>query len=217
MPQSDPYTVGFITGILKKLRPASILEIGVGMGKYGLIIREQLEVACGRLHPKDWVIRIDGIEAFEDYHNPIHDWAYNKIWWVDIRELLPKLNESYDVFLATDVIEHLTKEEGQNVLHWALVHAKYSVITTPRYYWAQEAMFGNPYEQHRSLWRPRDFPGQYRQCWVLGPQLIVLLSNYPFSHGLSRHRFALRLGIHLLKSFTPSFLLGLRSKRSIRI
>jgi hypothetical protein len=217
MPQSDPFAIGIVTWILEELSPTSILEIGVGMGKYGLIIREQLEVARGRLHPTDWIIRIDGIEAFPDYHNPIHDWVYNKIWWGDALELLPKLADSYDVFLAVDVIEHLIKEEGQKVLRWALDHTKYSVISTPRYYWTQEAMFGNLYEQHRSLWRPRDFPGQYRQCWVLGPQLIVLLSNYPFSHGLSRHRFALRLGIHLLKSFTPSFLLGLRSKRSIRI
>ncbi len=216
MPQSNPYTIGAIIEILDRLNPESVLELGVGMGKYGFIIREQLEVAKGRLAPETWVLKVDGIEACREYHNPVHDWAYNHIWWDDARTLLPRLDAEYDIFLAVDVIEHVTKREGLDILNWALKRARFSVISTPRYFWAQDDMFGNRFEEHHSLWSPLDFPGTCRQTWSIGTQLIVLSSLHsipPILRGVSLQK---HLVVMALKTFVPTSLLGWRSTRGKR-
>jgi hypothetical protein len=43
------------------------MEIGVGFGKYGLLLREYLEIwGEGEVY-EDWLRKIDGIEIFEAY------------------------------------------------------------------------------------------------------------------------------------------------------
>lgn len=109
------------------LQPASILDVGVGMGQYGFLARMNLENenlfivngANAIQRPKDgWKVRIDGIEAFKTYRTPIHDYTYNHIYWDDALDTLPKINgNEYELVLAIDVLEHLTTEQGITFLN----------------------------------------------------------------------------------------------------
>jgi hypothetical protein len=49
------------------ISPTSVLDIGIGFGKWGFLLREYLEVCQGRYQKSEWCIKIDGIEIFEPY------------------------------------------------------------------------------------------------------------------------------------------------------
>jgi len=72
MPTSHLYQVIDIMELILFTSPESILDVGVGFGKYGFLSREYLELWDGRGKYCDWKIRIDGIEAYKDYITPVH-------------------------------------------------------------------------------------------------------------------------------------------------
>lgn len=138
-------------------RPQSILDVGVGFGKYGVMIRDALELPLERYHKHQWKIRIDGIEAFPEYKNPIHEFVYNQVFYVDIRAVVNQLPK-YDVILLIDVLEHFTKEEGLSLIRELLARTnKFVLISTPLYPAPQHKYLGNEYEEHKSRWTLTDF------------------------------------------------------------
>ena len=63
--------------------------------------------------------------------------------------------ESFDAVIAVEVLEHLTKEEGPELLRRMEKWARQKVIiTTPNGYLWQNPYEGNPLQEHRSGWSP---------------------------------------------------------------
>jgi hypothetical protein len=56
--------------LIVNINPNSVLDIGTGFGKYGLLCREYLELWDGRQNYDKFLRRIDGVEAFESYITP---------------------------------------------------------------------------------------------------------------------------------------------------
>ena len=157
MPTSWFQAIPDILSLLQREQPRSILDIGVGFGKYGLLIRDILEIPFERYNKQQWICQIDGVEAFEGYKNPIHDYVYNKVFYDDIRNIIHQL-PNYDVILLIDVIEHFEKEEGYRLINKLLEHTNKSlIISTPLYPAKQQDYNGNYYEQQKSRWFITDF------------------------------------------------------------
>jgi hypothetical protein len=159
--------------------PSSILDVGVGFGKYGVLIRENLEVPYERYYKEQWLIRLDGVEAFVQYRNPIHDYVYNQVFYGDILQIHRQLDK-YDCVLLIDVLEHFSKEEGHQVLKILLDHTnKALIVSTPLYPAHQKEYLGNTFEEHKSRWEKEDFHNYKCDYWVQhildnGAQFIIL-------------------------------------------
>jgi len=157
MPLSFVQAIPVVIEQVAHLKPDSILDVGIGFGKYGLLLREVLELPYERYAQSQWKVKIDGVEAFEGYRNPIHEFAYNRVFYGRIEEILPFLGQ-YDVLLLIDVLEHFEKEEGKKLLRDLLLHARKSLlVSTPRFPALQGAYLGNAFETHRSRWHILDF------------------------------------------------------------
>jgi len=162
MPSSRPNTIPTVVHLIRQLRPSSILDVGVGFGKWGHLFREYTDIIeseseLGRYAKQNWRVRIDGIEGFPDYITDMHRFLYNNLYIGNAIELLPSL-PTYDVIFMGDIIEHFEKTEGLKFLGTALQKARRAlIITTPRHETGQEALCGNELERHRSLWAPGDF------------------------------------------------------------
>jgi hypothetical protein len=155
---SDASNVPFVAMELQRLNPRSILDVGVGFGKWGIVAREYLEAWQGRFRREEWKVRIEGIEIFDDYRNPVWDAAYDKIHIGDANRLVPALGQ-FDVGLICDVIEHIDKSTGRELLNQLLGHCRTVIVTTPISFWPQEEEHGNPHQKHLCLWRSEDFDG----------------------------------------------------------
>ena len=150
MPLSFVQAIPVVIEQVAHLKPSSILDVGIGFGKYGVLLREALELPYERYAKSQWKVTIDGVEAFEGYRNPIHEFAYNRVFYGRIEDILPSLDQ-YDVILLIDVLEHFEKEEGRKLLRDLLLHARKSLlVATPRFPALQGAYLGNAFETHRS-------------------------------------------------------------------
>jgi hypothetical protein len=187
MPSSRPHTIPSVIHLLRQLKPCSILDVGVGFGKWGHLFREYTDINAAERDPsryerKNWRVRIDGIEGHAPYLTEMHRYLYDHIYIGDARDLLPTLPE-YDLIFLGDIIEHLEKEAGRGLLGSAVEKARMAVlVSTPRFETGQCDLCGNDLERHRSLWTVRDFKrfAGARVQTVGGDTLLAVLPK----HGL---------------------------------
>lgn len=159
MPSSASETIPYEVEFIRKNRPnlASVLDVGIGFGKGAFLIREYFDVKENHLYqPKDWKIKIVGVDIYEGYLSELQKILYNKIIIGDIFEVLPKLG-SFDLAILGDIIEHFTKEDGLKLLRELFKHVEDIVIMTPKGFLAHPAKDENKYEEHKSGWIIDDF------------------------------------------------------------
>jgi hypothetical protein len=140
---------------ITKIQPKTMLDVGVGFGKWGFLSREYLDISAGRYARADWQLRIEGVEAFPEYATPLYSYVYDQVHYGDVRELIDSLPD-YDLVIIGDVIEHFTKKEGRELLNKLRTKTRYVLLSSPTVFFQQE-MFGNEYETHRSFWMVHDF------------------------------------------------------------
>jgi len=158
MPSSRFDLIPLVLDLVTAWKPKSILDCGIGYGKYGALFREYLDIWDVSKPYDERKVRIYGVEVFERYDNPIWQ-VYDKIFTQDILTILPLLSDlgKFDLLFLGDVIEHFTKEEGKRIL--TEIEYDKLIVITPEVVSQQGAVYDNPYEIHKSSWTIDDFPG----------------------------------------------------------
>jgi len=159
VPTSSPSVIPIMLEQMKRAcgSPEAILDIGIGFGKWGFLIRETFEAGPHqRWQRKDWRIKIDGIEVFEKYVGPHQRSVYDKIHIGNAFEVIDGLGQ-FDFVVLGDVLEHFTKKQGHELLGKIAKHTKRILISTPLGYMGGGHKQENKYEVHKSGWRAKDF------------------------------------------------------------
>lgn len=152
----------------------TVLDLGCGEGRIMQIIKSN-----------DW--KITGI----DIHRPTVKKAkdsgtYREVIYGDLVkqcEKLVKNKKKYDLVFCSQVIEHITKDEGNRILDLSEKLAKRRIyFGTPRGFMVQPEVFigENPYQYHKSGWEIEEF--KKRKYKVYGVGLNVSWSE----NGLAR-------------------------------
>ncbi len=158
MPTSHFHQLNEIVELIVLTDPKSVLDVGVGFGKYGLLAREYLDVwGRGREVYGDWKRRIDGIEAFRGYLTPLHDFIYDNVYVGNAIDVLPTLQSNYDLILLVDVLEHLEYRDGVKLLEACEARGKNIIVSTPKDIGPEVVTFDNPFETHRFQWKKSHF------------------------------------------------------------
>jgi hypothetical protein len=195
---SDASNLPFVATELQRLNPKSILDVGVGFGKWGVVAREYLEAWQGRFRREEWQVRIEGIEIFEDYRNPVWEAVYDRIHIGDALSLVETLGH-FDVAIICDVIEHIDKPTGRELLHRLLNSCDTVILTTPLSFWPQQEEHGNVHEKHVSLWQPEDFQEFSGRTVELGATFAAVISQPGADHQKLRLQKRLdHVGVRLL-------------------
>lgn len=145
MPSSFVDSVPPIMKYIIDLAPARIVDVGPGWGKYGLMCREYL--------PE--LVQLDAVEVSEG-RLPTQDEIYNQVFVGDVRERSANFWDGYDLVLIIDVIEHMEKEAGLQLLSDILNAGASVLVSTPKQ-WMEQHDERNPYEAHVSHWKWNDF------------------------------------------------------------
>ena len=146
MPSCRPEVIPAILYKSMGFRPRTILDVGAGCGKWGCLLYEYLSYWCS-IEPE-----IDAVEPFAAYRTPA--WGfYRNVYEQDVLDVVGLLDK-YDLVLMIDVIEHLEKEKGNEVL---VAVKNHYLVSTPAYWSPQGASFGNERERHVSRWYAEDF------------------------------------------------------------
>lgn len=125
--------------------------------------RSVLDVGCGFNSPVQQLFRrpkvLVGVDGFGDAIKKarakcIHD-DYREYDVRRINEIFPQ--KSFDCVLASDLIEHLTKEDGFKLIYrMERIAIRKVIIYTPNGFLPQRAEYGNVLQEHRSGWTVKE-------------------------------------------------------------
>jgi len=177
MPTSEHWQIPWIVDLIHRESPATVLDVGAGYGKFGVLVREYSKA-----------VRVDAVDV-----NPPRYPVYDHVYLGDLRNLetlLPPDAPRYDLTLFVDVIEHLPKAEGWDVLDGLVRRSRRVLVATP---WGFRPQFDPalPFETHVSAWYPWEFGRRFKvHRWRVIPghltmhlwrprlwQSVVLLSS----------------------------------------
>jgi 2-polyprenyl-3-methyl-5-hydroxy-6-metoxy-1,4-benzoquinol methylase len=149
MPSSYPHNISKLLATIIPIRPRSVYDVGVGYGKWGMLIREYVDDFMGGV----W---IEGCEIFRPYiERSSAKRVYDHIAEEDWLTLTPQRGE-YDLVLMIDVLEHFSSTQAVVALDKALNYSRVALVSTPLNY-PQGAVNGNQHERHLSEWRQQTF------------------------------------------------------------
>lgn len=151
----------FTRRVLKDIKPiVTLLDIGCGI-KPCNIIPNKKHICC---------------EPYKEYvdvlNNKYPDLEVLNIGWEEVVKRFDK--NSVDTVAILNVIEHLEKDKGRELLEKTLKIAKQQVIIlTPLGFFEQKnidgmdgwGMHGGEWQTHRSGWIPEDFPTLENGSW----------------------------------------------------
>lgn len=158
MGTSNWQQIPFCIDALMRIAPSSVLDIGVGFGRWGIISREFCDVWFGRVMQDQWSVRVEGIEGFERSIRDYHRAFYSRIHVGDAAGLIPTLPGPWSVTIYGDVLEHFTKERGVELLRFSLEHSDYVLVNIPLgEEFEQGDAYGNEFERHLSTWNREEF------------------------------------------------------------
>jgi hypothetical protein len=168
MPYSSDVFDNTIQELLFKWRFETYLDIGPGAGKFGRMVKS-IVPHC----------HITAVEIESEYVESFHlREVYDAIILSDALVLLNgDQNRTYDVVILGDVIEHLLKADGQNLIHFLAYRCKRMLVVYPTKY-VQYAVGSKPSESHRSSWLPSDF--EYFRHEVLAEANMTLVIVHGF-------------------------------------
>jgi len=158
MPVSTSVHISHCLTYIIGLKPQSVLDVGCGFGLWGFLCRMYLDVYEGRVQPAEWNTCIDGLELFEPYIQDHHRSLYSSIRIGDVRDAAAGL-DAYELIIAGDIIEHLEKDEADEVLDHLYSRATRALLVNIPlgHGWDHPEQYGNPGELHRSQWEVQDF------------------------------------------------------------
>jgi 2-polyprenyl-3-methyl-5-hydroxy-6-metoxy-1,4-benzoquinol methylase len=189
MPGSDSSQIPAVLTLVGEANPRSVLDIGVGWGRYGALFRLTFERGEANISDRNrWTIRIDGIEVHSKYIGEIQRAVYDNILIGDVNEISESIG-SYDAIFLGDVIEHIEKPKAMSLLNRLLVKAERIVVATPNGEYEQGALLGNEYEAHRSAWHPEDFlKFPHAEIYANSKSVIAVISTRPITSAGRRWR-----------------------------
>jgi hypothetical protein len=100
--------------------PKRVLDVGAGEGAYGKIIR-RVDSSC----------HIEAVEIFEYSGRFGLDAIYDKVYMQDIRDFMETNQDTYDLIIFGDVLEHLSKLDALRVWAGMKPRAKFLLISLP--------------------------------------------------------------------------------------
>lgn len=170
MPYSSSIFDKSIEEIIRLLKPESFLDLGAGAGKYGELVKKI-----------NSSIKLTAVEIEKDYiKNFKLPSIYNEVWNISAIDLInPKYYDStFDVIMIGDIIEHLKKSDGIDLLNFLIYRCRWIILEFP-YRYLQNSVNGYHSEAHISVWTKDDFISFERtQLYDKDTQHLILLRGY---------------------------------------
>ncbi len=154
MPWSVIENVPPIANEIQRLNPKRTIDLGVGLGLYGVIARQLLDGIHGRFDSGSWTAEIVGVEGFAAYWNPCWD-SYSH---VKVRNFADEPPVGWDLVLMVDSLEHLEQGHAELFLDGLVANNRHVIISVPNGPCVQpDAVHGNAFEIHRATFYPNSF------------------------------------------------------------
>ena len=143
MPTSDPEGKEWAADVIRRIAPATVVDIGPGEGTYARLARDHTPGAR-------WI----AVEAWGPYVTGYGLWElYDHVVLGDVRHVdLMSLDYAPTLAICGDMLEHLPAEEVPVLVQRLQAWADHLLVSVPIVHHPQGAVGGNWMEIHRSEW-----------------------------------------------------------------
>lgn len=132
--------------VIEAINPLNVVDVGCGEGKYCDILREAA--------PNAWIVGYEPTAAYVHKYNLME--RYDELWAEPAKRLMRLVDKKYDLVIFGDVLEHMPKSEGMDLIHFLLYRTKFILMMVPIRY-LQDDAGGVLAEAHISSWNPTEF------------------------------------------------------------
>jgi hypothetical protein len=170
MPFSHNRFDGIVSHFIKESKYHRWLDVGAGSGKYAKMIRAELSQLAIKAH-------ITGVEIEQDYIDKYKlNSRYDKIMNMDAAGLV-NVPGDWEGIIIGDVIEHLPKSKGVDLIHYLVYRCKTMILVYPKKR-IQGEWNGYKHEQHVSVWCPADWDYFDHRLWEDPASDLVIIDGY---------------------------------------
>lgn len=151
------------------------LDLGIGFGLWGALLRNYIDGGAVAFKKRSYIL---GVEGFAKYKSPA--WGcYEHVHVMTIDQYLDRHGKTdqaaFDGVFLLDVLEHFEKAEGIKLikkLRKLLSSEGRLYVATPSVFIEQGAAYGNPLEEHKSLWTSEDLRAEGFDILQDGKELV---------------------------------------------
>lgn len=163
-----------IRKLVEKSGAKDILELGCGQGKFGSLMKGATSAlklsAIQKIFNEEDIVSLKGI-------------GYNEIIDDDIMAYFRVgFDESYDMIVALDVIEHFMYSDVLSIINFALYRADYMLLVWPSAH--PQNGINNSFDRHRASFELRDLTDKFD---------VVFYSQTGFAEMNCVHRYHIAL------------------------
>lgn len=165
-----PLALSYLQDAIAGTEHPSILDVGPGHGKYGVLMKEYLTPTP----------QVDAVEAWEPYITDFNlAGIYRHVHHGNVLDLPMTTLGNYHCLFMGDVIEHVSRADGEAFIDRCPTPL---VIVTPEHFFSNGPGLPET-EKHRSHWTEQDFlnTGRVRRSEVHLGGVLALLDPKP--HG----------------------------------
>jgi ubiquinone/menaquinone biosynthesis C-methylase UbiE len=195
--------------VVRLLNGRSLLDVGCGKGKWGFLARLNAQFLV-KEPPKE-IVGCDVFLPYLRFVNCLGE-VYNALVLCDAR-FLPFRSKGFDIVLVAELLEHLSKKNGEKVLMESeRVARKRIILTTPQYPLPQATIDKNVYQKHVSRYTAKEL--QKRGFIIQGVGLRILQYVLPIILPKAPLKFSYLLVAYKDLHAVPS--LGNNSRSQVR-
>lgn len=153
MPFSSESGKAYVRNIVGRVKHDRMLDIGCGSGTYAKMFPEA---------------RWTGVEVWEPYIDEFNlNDHYEEIILADARSVRLATLGRFDVAILGDVLEHMEKQDAQDLLERVKAIADTVIVSIPIGHYPQDDYNGNPHERHiTDNWTDADFKATFGEPTV---------------------------------------------------
>lgn len=152
--QGKHWTVQSVLHVVKHDKSPGVLrllDIGAGQGTYYDFLDHHFE-KCFWTAVEAWAPYVDEFDLENKYDLVINE---------DVRDLKIEDFDLYHIGFCGDVLEHMEKSEAKRLIRGMRRVCEYIYISLPVIEWPQDAVNGNPFEEHVATWSPEEIPDAF--------------------------------------------------------
>jgi hypothetical protein len=169
----------------------SVLDVGPGEGKFGKMLRD-VQPSARRI-----AVEVDG--AYVEQYGLRE--IYDEVLVMDAARLMDDVRRSCGAVILADVIEHLRKSVGIDLLHFLVYRSEIIFVKFPVQL-IQDDSAGHVAEAHVSVWSELDFESFDRLFVTRGSMQLAVIRGYR-NHAIEwvPQRFIQSLGYESCRAF----------------
>ena len=176
-----------IMQIVNLIKPRHILELGCGRGKFGVLLGH-----CGQ-RPE----RLAAVQKMftESDRQHLRTQGYHEVIDRDILEYYREgFDETYDLIVALDVIEHFLLSDAVSIINFSLYRADYLLLVWPSEH--PQSGITHPFDRHRASFGLKELADKF-------DMVFYAQTGFAQMHFLHRYHIALLRGFMNAKVLPP--------------